>query len=103
MMDAFLRLHPQDNVLVALKMVEAGTPISIDGHDVVLTDNIARAHKIAAAPISAGDVIVKYGMPIGRATADIAVGRHVHVHNIRSDYTPTYSLRDTDGVERKSS
>jgi altronate dehydratase small subunit len=102
-MDAFLRLHPEDNVLVALKSVPAGTTVSIDGRPAVLVDNIARAHKIAAVAIAADDIIVKYGMPIGRATADIAAGRHVHVHNIRSDYTPTYSLRDNDGVERNAS
>ncbi|MCY0096344.1 UxaA family hydrolase [Hoeflea ulvae] len=102
-MNAFLRLHADDNVLVALKTVEAGTSISVDGHDLVLAETIARAHKVAARAIASGDVIVKYGMPIGRATADIAAGRHVHVHNIRSDYTPTYSLRDNDGVEREAS
>ncbi|AKH99234.1 SAF domain-containing protein [Hoeflea sp. IMCC20628] len=102
-MDAFLRLHGDDNVLVALKTVDAGTSVTIDDEPVKLAETIARAHKIAAKPIAAGDIIVKYGMPIGRATADIAVGRHIHVHNIRSDYTPTYSLRENDGVERTGS
>ena len=50
------------------------------------------AHKVARFPIFSGDKIIKYGAPIGVATADIAAGAHVHVHNIRSDYTPTYTL-----------
>ena len=46
-----------------------------------------------------GEIIVKYGMPIGVATEAIAPGEHVHVHNIKSNYTPTYHLADRDGDE----
>ncbi len=42
--------------------------------------------------------ILKYGMPIGIATRNIAAGEHVHIHNIRSAYTPTHALQDGDGV-----
>jgi hypothetical protein len=38
--------------------------------------------------------VLKYGAPIGSATADIAPGAHVHVHNMMSDYTPTHHLLD---------
>src|SRR5690242_7705224 len=39
-------------------------------------------HKIATRPISAGATVRKYGQVIGAATADIAPGQHVHVHNL---------------------
>jgi altronate hydrolase len=39
-------------------------------------------HKYAIRPIANGENVIKYGMPIGRATCDIAVGDHVHVHNV---------------------
>lgn len=39
-------------------------------------------HKYAIRPIADGENVIKYGMPIGRATCDIAVGDHVHVHNV---------------------
>ena len=71
----FLLLDPSDNVLVAT--VAGAVPIG---------------HKIARGDIKAGDKILKYGAPIGVATADIAAGAHVHVHNVRSDYTPSYTL-----------
>jgi altronate dehydratase len=71
----FLLLDPTDNVLVARV---AGT--------------VPLGHKIARTDIRSGDKILKYGAPIGVATADIPAGAHVHVHNIRSDYTPTYTL-----------
>ena len=52
----------------------------------------ARPQAGAPAPIAAGEKVLKYGAPIGTATAAIAAGEHVHVHNIESDYTPTYHL-----------
>jgi len=94
---AFLLLSDKDNVLVA----RANAP---EGHEVVLEDGTIRlahaipmAHKIARHAIAAGDRIMKYGMPIGIATAPISAGAHVHVHNIRSAYTPTHILQDADG------
>ena len=49
-------------------------------------DAIPFAHKVAIRAIEAGAQVVKYGVPIGRAKVAIEPGRHVHVHNIRSDY-----------------
>ncbi|HRJ73596.1 MAG TPA: SAF domain-containing protein [Terrimicrobiaceae bacterium] len=42
--------------------------------------------------IRTGEKILKYGVPIGSATCDIAFGEHVHLHNMKSDYLPTYTL-----------
>ena len=42
-------------------------------------------HKYALRDIAAGEDIVKYGMPIGHATAAIAKGEHVHVHNVATN------------------
>ena len=42
-------------------------------------------HKYAVRPVARGENVIKYGMPIGHATADIAVGEHVHVHNVATN------------------
>ena len=42
-------------------------------------------HKYALRPIACGENVVKYGMPIGHATRDIAPGEHVHVHNLATN------------------
>lgn len=94
----FLCLHPSDNVLVARAQVAEGTEVMFEHGTMRLVQTIALAHKVARADINAGDVILKYGMPIGVATADIAAGTHVHVHNIRSAYTATHMLQDADGL-----
>ncbi|MDM7931319.1 UxaA family hydrolase [Tabrizicola sp.] len=93
----FLLLHPDDNVLVARATASAGTKVTLDGGPVVLTQTIPMAHKIARSAIALGETLRKYGMPIGIAPADIAPGAHVHVHNIRSGYTPGVVLQDADG------
>jgi len=45
---------------------------------------IPLGHKVAIVDIKKGDPVIKYGMPIGNATADIAVGDHVHTHNLKT-------------------
>ena len=46
-------------------------------------------HKYARRAIRAGENVVKYGMPIGHATCDIAPGEHVHVHNVATNLGET--------------
>ena len=41
-------------------------------------------HKLAIKPLSEGDTVIKYGVDIGRVVADINVGEHTHVHNIKT-------------------
>ena len=46
--------------------------------------DIPIGHKLAIRPMNTGDTVVKYGVDIGRVVADIAVGEHAHVHNIKT-------------------
>jgi len=75
-----VRLHPSDNVVVATQAIAPGA--TIPGESLRAEEAIARGHKIATTPISAGSPIIKYGQVIGVATRDIARGTHVHVHNV---------------------
>lgn len=93
----FLHLHPDDNVLVARASAPVGTEVKLANSTTILARAIPLAHKIAYRDIVAGERILKYGMPIGIATEDIAAGAHVHIHNIRSAYTPTHALQDANG------
>ncbi len=95
--DRLIQLDPGDNVLVLRTRLPEGETVLVDGHSVRLSRDLAMAHKIARCSIAAGDKILKYGAPIGVATADIARGEHVHVHNVRSDYTPTYTIETAKG------
>ncbi len=63
-----LVINKNDNVAVMLKA----------------TDNIPKGHKKALRDIKCGELVIKYGHPIGRATKDISAGEWVHSHNLRS-------------------
>lgn len=92
---ALIRLGPDDNVLVAPGPVEEG-PAQISGGDVLqVISAVSLGHKLAARDILSGEKIIKYGVSIGSATVDIPAGAHVHVHNMKSDYTATHILDQT--------
>ena len=77
MSSQFIQIHPEDNVTVAISDVPAGT--SDRGQTCA---EIPMGHKAALGAIPQGARIIKYGFPIGLATADIAPGEHVHSHNM---------------------
>lgn len=90
-----LLLSPRDDVLVARSSVPPGTLVQLgDGASAMLAAGLALGHKIARRPIAAGAYVLKYGAPIGVATRAIEAGEPVHTHNLRSDWTPTYTLEE---------
>lgn len=80
-----LVIEPHDNVATLLDAGRKGQTIAApDGSTIALTQDIPMGHKVALVPFHPGDAVVKYGVPIGEATGEIAPGAHVHIHNIRS-------------------
>jgi hypothetical protein len=79
-----IAISSQDNVATALEALEPGRVLDIAGQQVTVRAPIPRGHKVALRPIRAGEPVIKYGSPIGTATADIAAGMHVHTHNVES-------------------
>lgn len=92
-----LRISEEDNVYVLLRPLTEGSCLQFGEQTIVCETSLELGHKIAARDISSGERIIKYGAPIGSATRDIRTGEHVHLHNIKSDYIPTYTLNsETD-------
>lgn len=80
---ALLRLKDDDDVAVALRALAPGATVAFaDGSRVDVLAAIPAGHKIALRPVAPGAPIRKYGQTIGRASASIAPGEHVHVHNV---------------------
>ncbi len=80
-------LNPIDNIAAALTDLKAGDQVDLelggeDTRSISLKDSIPLGHKFAIAPVPAGAEILKYGLSIGPSTRDIAVGEHVHTHNV---------------------
>ena len=89
-------LHQEDNILVSCRDLVPGEALQIDRQAVVLTQLVPLGHKIARRPLAPGEKIFKYGAPIGTALADIAIGEHVHLHNMKSDYIPSHTRKAMD-------
>ena len=83
-MKAALVISERDNVATALHALEPGSPLEIEGTSLTVREPIPSGHKIALCDIAAGQAVVKYGSPIGVATALIPAGAHVHTHNVAS-------------------
>ena len=91
-MQPAIRLSPTDNILVLARSLNAGEEVLIGGVVHAMNTPLGLGHKIAAHHIAIGEKILKYGAPIGSATAEIQHGEHVHLHNMKSDYLPTFTL-----------
>jgi altronate dehydratase small subunit len=96
-----LFINPKDNVCTAIAPISSGTTLQIHGEAVVIKQNIPLGFKIAGCNIATNEFIMKYGVSIGSATRDIALGELVHLHNMKSDYLPTYTLEKEDNHARR--
>jgi altronate hydrolase len=86
-----LRLHPQDDVVVAQKALPRGTPVL--GGLITLLQDIPAGHKVAAHALEKDAPVRRYGQVIGFATRRIESGEHVHVHNLHmGELTQDYAV-----------
>lgn len=93
---AWIRLHANDNCIVALQSLMQGQAIDLDGNSVSLRANILAGHKVAIAPIELNAPVMKYGWPIGVATQRIEPGDHVHDHNLRCEHKVDFTRLATE-------
>ena len=82
---AVLKLHPDDNVLIALRDLRQGEQVEADGHSLALTSDVSAKHKLIVKEMSAGDPVIMYGVLVGKATKAIPQGSALSVLNIRHD------------------
>ncbi len=93
-MNDYIIIHQTDNVAVVLRPFKKGEVVE----GITLLEDIPQAHKVALKKISKGEDVIKYGSPIGHATADILPGMHVHTQNVATNlddvieykYEPNY-------------
>ncbi len=77
------KIHPADNVLVALTDLPIGTPVTWDGTTVTTTEKIPAKHKLALQPLAPGDSVTMYGVLVGRMAAPVAQGGLLTTANIK--------------------
>ncbi len=74
---AVVDLNPGDEVGVVTLEGEFVTTLKA-------VDAVPLGHKIAMRDMPAGHVLLKYERPIGKTTQAIALGAHVHTHNLKT-------------------
>ncbi|MBE7418274.1 MAG: UxaA family hydrolase [Ideonella sp.] len=86
-------LGPDDNCVVAIRPLAAGETLWLDDRALHVAQPVGLGHKLARRAIAPGERVLKYGAPIGHATVPIARGEHIHLHNLASDWIPTWQPR----------
>ena len=79
-----IQVHPGDNVAVALRPLVPRERVEVAGCQLNVRDAIEQGHKFALEEIARGEIVRKFGWPIGRATSPIPAGGHVHRQNVET-------------------
>ena len=95
-----IRLHPNDDVVIATRQLVSGARIASEA--LVVAGLIPPGHKIATRDIAKGEPIRRYNQIIGVAREAIARGQHVHSHNLgMAEFAREHEFADlTDGSRR---
>ncbi|MCC6193156.1 MAG: altronate dehydratase [Burkholderiales bacterium] len=75
-----IRLHPNDDVVIARAQLVGGTRLLDE--NVTVSGLVPPGHKVATRAIKAGDPVRRYNQIIGFASRDVAPGEHVHLNNL---------------------
>ena len=88
MQSAVLKLHPNDNVLIALRDLRQGEKIAFSGQMFVLTSDVPAKHKFVTEDLSPGADVFMYGVLVGKAAQPIQKGSALNPRNLRHDALP---------------
>lgn len=84
-----MKIHPKDNVAIALRDISAGSETVLLGKIVKMKQNIPQAHKVALVDMQEGDLVYKYGCTIAHTLTPVSVGDHLSQHNISTNLLNT--------------
>ena len=82
MLHKILKIHPEDNVLVALTDLEPRDTVNYNGNDILISQNVPAKHKIAESDFDVDDEIYMYGIIVGKALSPIAKGEVLTTQNV---------------------
>lgn len=97
---SLVRLDRDDNVAIATRPLSRGDAIQLDDRVISVNQDIPAGHKIAVNAIASQTYVVKYGQPIGLASREIAIGAHVHSHNLIDHHEVSGDLSAIDPPPR---
>lgn len=77
-----LKLHSQDNVLIALQDITPDTEVEWNGEKFHVVHQIPAKHKFVTRDLKKGDIVYMYGIVVGKATQDIPKGSQITTFNV---------------------
>ncbi len=83
-----LKVHPSDNVIVALTDLSKGEVISFNENEYTLHDNVASKHKFFERLMQQGDEVIMYGVLVGKAQTSIPAGGLMTTENVKHAALP---------------
>jgi altronate hydrolase len=89
------KVHPGDNVLVALSDLKRSETVNFNGEEFILQDDIPAKHKFVTSDLKKGDAVTMYGVLVGKAQADIPKGGIISTANLKHAADP-FVYRKTD-------
>ena len=89
----FLKIHPGDNVLVALQDLTAGTAVLLENEELIVQQNIGAKHKFFINDMNAGDDVIMYGTLVGKIQSRVARGELMTTVNTKHA-AGAYAYRD---------
>ena len=92
-----IKVHPTDNVAVALVNLSAGEVIDFEGSAVTVESDVKMKHKIAMVPFNTGDRIIMYGVLVGKASAKIGKGGLLSTANVKHESDKVTGKTETIG------
>jgi altronate hydrolase len=95
MKQVVLKVHPEDNVLVALSNLGKGAVVSYQDNEYTLQDDIPAKHKFFTRDMNTGDEVIMYGVLVGKAQHFIPSGGRMTTENIKHAAEP-YDYRDVN-------
>ncbi|MFE8696418.1 UxaA family hydrolase [Cytobacillus sp. FJAT-53684] len=95
-----IKIDKSDNVAVVVLDTEQGDILIVEDNEVQSLQDIQAGHKIAMEDIKKDEMVIKYGVPIGKAITDIKIGEHVHIHNVE-DITEQLCVQNKEKFMKK--
>ena len=83
-----LKIHPKDNVWVALTNLKAGDVVFFHDSEFKVLNDIPAKHKFASIKMETGDDVIMYGVVVGKAVHPIELGGVLGTHNIKHKSAP---------------
>src|SRR5688572_8531870 len=88
-----LKIHPDDNLEVALTDLQQGTVVKCSDQEITLIDTVPGKHKFSLKHFAPGDEIIMFGVLVGKAVVDIPPGSLITTKNI-THASDSYRLKE---------